>query len=197
MTRESSAEPPAPRPAEESNMEDRLAGENGTPQIVGEDEDLMGLEDVLGDPEVLGAIRRARGKRMIYPGVQAPGERRQPMGIGSVTFVNAGATVLTLTVNPQAPYRGKRLVLDRFNVGAASPNLSVTLTDFRIANVPQTLTSGPIPVSAFRPDAVDTYIDLDSSAPGVEYFFEFTISAAPAAAETVRIDAALFGSSLR
>jgi hypothetical protein len=170
--------------------------QNGS-QIVGaDDEDLMGLGDVLGDADVLGAIQKAR-RRMLMPGVQLPGERRQPMGIGSVTFVNAGVTVLALTVNAQAPYRGKRLVLDRFNVGAASPNLSVLLTDFRIANVPQTLTAGGIPVSAFRPDAVDTYIDLDTSAPGVEYFMEFTISAAPAAAETVRIDAVLFGASLR
>jgi hypothetical protein len=82
-------------------------------------------------------------------------------------------------------------------VGAASPNLSVLLTDFRISNVPQTLSATAIPVAAFRVDAVDTYIDLDSSAPGVEYFVEFTISAAPAAAETVRIDAAVFGASLR
>ncbi len=160
-------------------------------------DELMGLEDVLGDPEVLGALAKVRGRRMLMPGVQNPGERRQPLGLGSVTFVNAGAVVLTLTVNPQAPYRGKRLVLDRFNVGAASPNLSVLLSDFRIANVPQTLSATSIPVAAFRVDAVDTYIDLDSSAPGVEYFLEFTISAAPAVAETVRIDAAVFGAALR
>lgn len=162
------------------------------------DNEMMGLEDVLGDPDVLGALAKAEGKRrMIVPGVQAPGARRQPLGLGSVTFVNAGATVLSLTVNPQAPYRGKRLVLDRFNVGAASPNLSVLMSDFRISNVPQTLSSTAIPIAAFRVDAVDTYIDLDSSAPGVEYFVEFTISAAPAVAETVRIDAAVFGASLR
>lgn len=161
------------------------------------DEEMMGLEDILGDPDVLGALARSSKRRMIVPGVQRPGERRQPLGLGSVTFVNAGVTVQSLTVNPQAPYRGKRLVLDRFNVGAASPNLSVLLTDFRISNVPQTLSATAIPVAAFRVDAVDTYIDLDSSAPGVEYFVEFTISAAPAAAETVRIDAAVFGASLR
>jgi hypothetical protein len=162
------------------------------------DEDMIGLEDILGDPEVLGALAQARSKRrMIMPGVQNPGGRRQPLGLGSVTFVNGGVTVQTLTVNPQSPYRGKRLVLDRFNVGAASPNLSVTVSDFRIANVPQTLSATAIPVAAFRVDAVDTYIDLDSSAPGVDYFIEFTISAAPAAAETVRIDAAIFGSALR
>jgi hypothetical protein len=176
--------------------------DNTNGQLIGQPsegygEDLVGLEDVLGDPDVLGALAKARGRRMVLPGVQNPGERRQPLGLGSVTFVNAGATTQTLTVNPQAPYRGKRLVLTRFNVGAASPNLSVTLTDFRIANVPQTLSSTAIPVSAFAADAVDTYIDLDSSAPGVEYFVEFTISAAPAASETVRIDAALFGAALR
>ena len=161
----------------------------------GDDEDIYG--DVLGDPEVLGAIQRAKGRRMRLPGVQTFGERRQWLPFPVVTFVNAGLTVQQSTRNGQRPFRGRRIVVTRANVGAASPNLLVTVTQVLIANVPQALSVGGTPVEAFAATAFDLGVDLDSTQPGVDYTVEFTISAAPAVAETVTLSTAIFGSSLR
>jgi hypothetical protein len=176
--------------------EGRLAGLLGA-----DEEDLLGaLGDVLGDPEVLGAIHRAKartGRRMILPGVQNPGERRQwlPFPITAVgAGVVAGTVQVAVTTNPQRPYRGNRILIAArgFEAGAA-----FSLADMRIANVPQALAAGNTPIEAFGANAFGLDVDLDSSQPGVEYLVQIRVDARGGVPTAGEVHSAVFGHSLR
>lgn len=210
-----------------SDLEDIVVGEDWSEdedevlgQVLGfdgggpgwNDEGAQAPEDVLGDDEewiyetgdIVGRRPRRRRRRkkrskarMLTPGVQRPGERRQFLPLGEVLFINAGATTLSPpTTNCQRPFRGTRLIIARANSAAAAALLGVTLSDFRIGNDPQPAVAGETPIEAFQAQAFDLAVDLNSSQPGIVYRLTFTISAAPAVTETVRVTSALFGKSL-
>jgi hypothetical protein len=165
----------------------------------GEDDELMGLGDVLGDADVLGAVRRARarmglGKRMLLPGVPAPGGRRQwlPFPVAAMGVSAAGVAV-AVNVNAQRPFRGYRIV------AAARGNeagFAASLTGFLISNVPQPISSGSTPLEAFAAGAFDLAVDLDSSLPGVLYELVWSVDARGGAPTATNIVTSLFGKSL-
>lgn len=170
--------------------------------VLGMDEDsVLGYEE-----DVLGALggRAAsfpfgggrRKSRMILPGVQRPGERRQWIPFGRATFNLASVlTPQTLTVNPQRPFRGQRIVAAVARIGATS-NALVTMTQLLIGNTPQPLLAGDTPIEAFQADANGLEVDLDSSQPGVTYTITLQNATAVTTTDSITVSIAIFGMSI-
>lgn len=87
--------------------------------------------------------------------------RLMRQGITSTTV--ATTVTSTITVNPQKRFRPRRLVFDSTGANAAS----VIVTDIRIQNVPQLMSSDPVPLLAFSELSSEglAYIDMDECAP--------------------------------
>lgn len=165
---------------------------------------LAGLEDELG----------ARGRRKYRPagrrrgggiaaalttpapGVQSGGARFDVLGLTSITFVNGGVTALQMTATVQKVFKGNRMVLIRNNVGAASPGLTVLLQNLFVGQTNQFVSAQPVPVEVFAATAFGVDMALDTVTPAINLLLNVTISAAPAAAETVTISGSIFGLSL-
>lgn len=166
---------------------------------------LAGLDDELG------ARRRRRGGRPAgrtrgggiaaalttpAPGVQAGGARFDVLGLTSITFVNAGATSLQMTATVQKVFKGNRMVLVRNNVGAASPGLTVLIQNLFVGQTNQFVSAQPVPVEVFAATAFGVDMALDTVTPAINLLLNVTISAAPAAAETVTVSGSIFGLTL-
>lgn len=166
--------------------------------------DDMGEEDYTGasDEEILGAVRQ--GKVLVARKQQLVGGNRQPyklrgyLGLGSALFVNGGVTVATLIVEPQRGFRPERLIIARKDVGAASPGLACLVTGIFIGDMPQSpsIEQGA-PTEMFSADATVSGIDFNKCSPGQKIQVNLSISAAPAAAETVRLSLGMYGDMLR
>lgn len=168
---------------------------------VGYDGDYTG-DDLGDDEEILGAVR---GGRVVVAKKQAlEGRSRPPMrlrgylGLGSALFVNAGVTTASLIVEPQRGFRPERLIIARQNVGAASPGLSCLVLGIFIGDMPQSpsIEQGA-PTEMFAADATVSGIDFNKCSPGQKIQVNLSISAAPAAAETVRLSLGMYGDMLR
>lgn len=130
------------------------------------------------------------------PGVQGGGARFDVLGLTSVTFVNAGTTSQNMTASVQKVFKGNRLVLVRNNVGAASPGLTVLIQNLFIGQTNQFVSLQPVPVEIFAATAFGVEMALDTVTPAINCQLNVTISAAPAAAETVTISGGIFGLTL-
>jgi hypothetical protein len=185
-------------------LADQIIGDLGGMEggRVGQDDDVLGDEyDVLGYHDILGARRRpggafTKGRRMLAPGVNRPGERRQWLPLGRVSFTSTSGTTLLLRVNAQRPFRATRLLCAVGRTGASATGL-VTVSDLRIGNDPQPALAGEMPVEAFAAESFATEVDLNSSTPGVEYLVNFLISAAPTTTDRVDVSAGMFGFTLQ
>jgi hypothetical protein len=101
-------------------------------------------------------------------------------------------------VEPQRGFRPERLIIARQNVGAASPGLSCLVTGIFIGDMPQSpsIEQGA-PTEMFAADATVSGIDFNKCSPGQKIQVNLSISAAPAAAETVRLSLGMYGDMLR
>jgi hypothetical protein len=164
--------------------------------------DDMGEEDYTGaDEEILGAVAKRRVvavPQKLVGQTRAPYKLRGYLGLGSALFVNGGATTATLIVEPQRGFRPERLVIARVNVGAASPGLACLVMGIFIGDMPQSpsIEQGA-PTEMFSPDATVSGIDFNKCSPGQKIQVNLSISAAPAAAETVRLSLGMYGDMLR
>lgn len=174
------------------------------PDYVGYDNELVG-DDIGDEEEILGAVQRVlRGggvrasKPMLRAAPRPTNKLRGYIGLGTFTFVNAGVTVATIIVEPQRGFRMERLVIARFNVGAASPGLACFVNNIFIGDLPQSPSQEqPCPTELFAPDATYSGIDFDVCTPGKKIQINLSISAAPAVAETVRLSLGAYGDMLR
>jgi len=130
------------------------------------------------------------------PGVGVPSQVKIPLGFPVITFINGGATLLQTQAQPQVPVRGGRLIIVRQNVGAASPGLNVRLTNLLVGQQSVFASADGIAVETLGPLAVDTVLSLPAAQPGVLVTAQFSISAAPAAAETVTLNMAAMCDSI-
>jgi hypothetical protein len=167
------------------------------PDYTGYDD--MGDDDyTAGDEEILGAVARRAAKPQLRGAVRAPYKLRGYLGLGTVLFINGGATTASLIVEPQRGFRPERLIIARFNVGTASPALSCLVTGIFIGDMPQSpsIEQGA-PTEMFSADATVSGIDFNKCSPGQKIQLNFSISAAPAASETVRLACGMYGDMLR
>lgn len=141
---------------------------------------------------------------MLPPGaVQAytngPRKLLSYMGLGSLSWVSTDTlTEKLMTANPQAAFRGRRLVISQAkSTGAAG--VLVTITDaLTVSGMPQTpAPNQPAPVEMF--DAATTYsmLDLQIATTATEITIGISVSAIPASGETVSVAAGLYGEWLR
>lgn len=121
---------------------------------------------------------------------------RQFFGLPVTTFVNAGATTIRQTDRPQRSFQMDRVVISRFNVGAASPNLVVTITRWKIGAEDMLAGNGPIPIEMFAAAATSARFNGYTAKAGIDVSIDYTISAAPAAMETVSVTWGAYGDSV-
>jgi len=141
------------------------------------------------------ARRVAQALKQPLPGVSRVAPRKFGMGLGTVQFVNGGATTLTLSADPQKPFKAQRLMLDVARTGATATGL-VTITRFQIGVNSQRINTKAWPVAAFAGDSVDTLLALDPVEPGVNVELDITVSAAPGVGETIDVGGMLIGLTL-
>jgi hypothetical protein len=164
------------------------------------------LTSLAGIDDELGARRGRRPKRApaqvaralstAAPGVQSGGARYDALGLTSITFVNGGVTAQQMTSAVQKVFKGSRMVLVRSNVGAASPGLTVLITSLFVGQTNQFVSAQPVPVEVFAPTAFGVEMALDTVTPAINLLLNVTISAAPAAMESVTISGAVLGLTL-
>jgi len=130
------------------------------------------------------------------PGVPARGLGEQPLGLGATAFTATSGTLLTLTGQPQRPFRGRRLILDITRTGASATGL-VTVTRLDVGADNQLPGAGAIGAGAFGSTAVGVDLDLDPATPGVIVTVQLNISAAPVMTDRVDISGTLIGQAVR
>lgn len=172
------------------------------PDYTGYDD--MGDDDYTGaDEEILGAVSGRRvvavaKKPQLVGASRPPYKLRGYLGLGSFQFVNGGVTVASLIVEPQRGFRPERLVIARKDIGAAAPGLQCLVTGIFIGDMPQSpsIEQGA-PTEMFAPDATVSGIDFNKCSPGQKIQVNLAITAAPAAAESVRLSLGMYGDMLR
>ena len=132
-----------------------------------------GLTEAQARTIVRDELARLRGSNPLVPWQGMPtratprDEAMWPLGLGVLTFDSTTGVNLALTVQPQRPFRGERLVLDIRRNGATAAIPSVVITDLRVGDVPQRIGGGDLPANIFAPDAFGVRLSLDASVPGV------------------------------
>jgi len=121
-------------------------------------------------------------------------EAMWPLGLGVVTFDNVTGPTLVLSVTPQRPFRGERLVITIRRAGASAQLPEVTISDLRVGDVPQRIGGGALPADIFAPDAFGVRLSLDASTPGVLVTLGFTlVGPALAPGDTITVAAGVIG----
>ena len=156
-------------------------------QIVGTD-DLMGYDDIAGQ-NMVGAAGTPMITSRRTVGVQEQAYtkwRRQILPIPA-TVVPAGGTA-TIQVQPQRLFKGKKLSLVATD-GAGVTAIGAQVTDVKIGQNSQFVSSGNVAVEVFAPDSVSSYVDLDDADIGnlVTVFYANPTAAA------ITVEGGLFG----
>lgn len=129
------------------------------------------------------------------PGVPATDAAMLPLGFPTVTFSSSSGTSLTTTVNPQAPFRARRLIVSLGRNGASATGL-VVVASLRVGTRETIVSDGPVPADVFQPTSFDCDILLPPVSPGSLVRLAVQILAAPTGTDTVSVSAALIGSSI-
>ena len=103
--------------------------------------------------------------------------RRQPLGLPVTTVPAATAPtapgVADIQVNVQREFQGERLVLQAVDVLTGGIANATVVSQFLIASVNQLPSGQPLPVSAFVPNAFDTFLELTPATVGALYQLQF------------------------
>lgn len=175
--------------------------------------DYTGYDDDMGDDangdytgasdeEILGAVRGGRvmvaRKPQLVAAPRPVYKLRAYLGLGTVVFANGGPTLATIIVEPQRGFRPERLIIARKDIGAAAPGLQAFVQAIFIGDMPQSPSQEqPAPTEMFAPDATVAGIDFNKCKTGQKIQLNLSISAAPAAGETVRLSCGFYGDMLR
>lgn len=125
-------------------------------------------------------------------GVPSRGLRKSWLPMGQVIFGAASGTALSLTVQPQKPFRSTRQVYVSARTGATATGL-LTLTDLSIGQNRQPAAPGAAPLDAFGPTAFDVDVDLDPANTSINVVASLGVSAAPGGADTIAVSGLLVG----
>lgn len=160
------------------------------------DDNVLGY-DVLGAQASRGGLARARWARQLRsgaPGAPAVSEMMLPLGLGSVTFTNTSATTQILTAAPQLAFRGERLILVVSRSTGATAE-AVVIGDIKVGQRSQLVSAAGLPAEAFGPTAFGVRLAIDPCAPGIITSVSISVSAAPAAGETITVVGTILGRS--
>lgn len=147
---------------------------------------------------------RLPGAPQLPPGaVQAlqSGPRRllAYMGLGTASWVSTDTeTEKQLIAEPQAAFRGRRLVIDVAKTTGAASILTTITSPLTVSGMPQTpAPSEPAPTSMFQASATYSMLDLQIATSATQIAMGVSVSAIPASGESVVISAGLYGEWLR
>lgn len=174
---------------------------------VGEDMDMGDLDDVGARPR-----RRIRGRSgarrtqlqvrstpanvQAVAGVSPVAMKRMMLGLGNVFFAVAQPlTTQTLSIQPQVPFKGDRLVIDFTRTGASATGL-LTVTAFAVGIKNQLAGFGPIGIGGLGPTATDIFIVMDPAGPGVTITLSITVTAIPTTTDRIDVNATLWGDGI-
>jgi hypothetical protein len=121
------------------------------------------------------------------------------MGIGSLSWVSTDTqTEKPMEAEPQAAFRGRRLVIAQAK-SAGAVGVLVTLTSpLNVSGMPQTpAPDSPAPVEMFEAATTYSMLDLQIAVSGTKITLGISVSHIPASGETVSVAAGLYGEWLR
>lgn len=130
------------------------------------------------------AIRRAPRARTYGRQIVASKQRKQPLGLGSVSVGAAGSANLSTTI--QKPLQGSRLILST----DAADKTEVTITDIKVGTRSQLCGVDSMPIEAFGHDVVGV-IELDALSTGQT----FTVSLSNSGGGAATVNGVLIGTS--
>lgn len=142
-------------------------------------------------------VSQQKVQRMVADLPSANGRvMRQFFGLPAFVFVNGGATTISNFDIVLRSFQMDRVILSRFNVGAASPNLAVTVTLFKVAAEDALVGGFGLPLDMFARDTTGAMFQGYTAKAGLPIRMALTISAAPAAGETVTVTFGSYGDSV-
>ena len=171
-----------------------------------DDDDVDGTEE-MGVVDIIGADGRRHRGRLRHPahaaqvlnkfhgiggkavGDDKPDVARKQMAPLPLTTLAPGGEV-AITIRPQRPFRGERLVIAGSNITGV-----VYLTQLLVQQVSQFINGGAIPVDCFFPTSFDVGVKFNTASPGIEVEFDFVNQAATGQPNGI-FGGVVFGTSL-
>jgi hypothetical protein len=143
------------------------------------------------------AVSAAKVNRMVedLPGASSR-VMRQFFGLELFQFANGGLTSIRKSDIVLRSFQMDRVFMTRANVGAASPNLVVTVTSFKVGAEEMIVGGFGIPLSMFATDATGSMFKGYTAKAGLPIAVTLGISAAPAAAEFVNVQFGAYGDAV-
>jgi hypothetical protein len=169
---------------------------------VGDDIDMGDLDDVgaVRRRSRYGASRRALQVRpspanvQQVPGVSPVAMKRMVLGLGSLFFAVAQPlTSQTLSVQPQVPFKGERLVIAVGRTGTTAAGPLLTITAFSIGIKDQRGGFNPIGVDVFGATATEIELVMDPAGPGVTITLTISTTAIPTTTDRIDVNASIIG----
>jgi hypothetical protein len=121
------------------------------------------------------------------------------MGLGTLVWISTDTvTEKSMEAEPQAAFRGRRLVIAQSKTSGASGIAATITKPLNVSGMPQTpAPDQPAPVEMF--DAATTYsmLDLQIATSGTKISLGVSVSAIPSSGNSVIIAAGLYGEWLR
>lgn len=121
------------------------------------------------------------------------------MGLGSLAWASTDTVTEKLMIaEPQAAFRGRRLVIAQAKTTGAA-GILVTITDaLTVSGMPQTpAPNQPAPVEMFEAATTYSMLDLQIATSATQISLGISVSAIPASGDTVTVAAGLYGEWLR
>lgn len=144
------------------------------------------------------------GPPMLPPGAYQAlqsGPRRllSYMGLGSLSWTNSSTeTEQPMVAEPQAAFRGRRLVIAQAKSDGATGILAVVSDPLTVSGMPQTPAPNvDAPVEMFEASTTYSMLDLQIATSATQITLGISVSAIPASGETVNVSAGLYGEWLR
>jgi hypothetical protein len=121
------------------------------------------------------------------------------MGLGSLAWSNSDTqTEKTMEAEPQAAFRGRRLVISQAKSDGAAGILVTVSNPLTVSGMPQTpAPDQAAPVEMFEASTTYSMLDLQVATSATKVTIGISVSAIPASGETVTVAAGLYGEWLR
>lgn len=148
--------------------------------------------------------QRLPGPPTLPPGAaqayqRGPAKLLAYMGLGSLSWASTDTvTEKLLSAEPQAAFRGRRLVVAQAKSDGAAGILVTVTQPLTVSGMPQTpAPQQAAPVEMFAADTTYSMLDLQIAVSGTQINLGISVSAIPASGETVVVAAGLYGEWLR
>jgi len=121
------------------------------------------------------------------------------MGLGSLSWTNSTTeTELPMVAEPQAAFRGRRLVIAQAKSEGAVGILAVVSDPLTVSGMPQTPAPNvDAPVEMFEASTTYSMLDLQIATSATQITLGISVSSIPTSGETVNVSAGLYGEWLR